>query len=1260
MNSSVGLITNTPFDIEIIYDGVPTGRYINRGVDIITTDDGRPVIGDSNYTYSNASGTLFCIPGIEFKFSVDNSVDANNDANANETGSLKYNVSKDHILWDFSDGTTSHEYEPIHAFNQPGVYRIQVRMYDDSGFPRDNPYTYTLRLTNVVGDQVTWDTPIFRSTGIEYTPASTPLPVNLRRTSSWQSPESFKTITMYCSGSNSIPGEHETYMKNKHAHLQRLWRFVKDYTDPVPVTSLHSPGDPVRISNIINSLSTDLQLPTTMSPEITTAINSTGTITVGTSAAEQVYFIDDTVKNYLSRDTQPVFLFASLSSDSVNELSVETPVSVLPVKITYAPATKLLLSTNGMQSYTLNSTMYNHSTYNINAALINDFGNIIKTDYPQLSLTDQSVLPAFGVRFDLTDHNGHDINFTSQERDVSIETRGSRNFLINPQSDTQHAANLTARTYVSDPAYCPVDTLFHVLTNVYKSNAHFITPGYADASLESGGSFITNSDNTYQADINTASLNAGVSAVDINNTSFAVCVDPIEQIAYIGDQTNDTLLMFDRSGNQLNSGEPIPLLDLICHSRIFDNDSRFRYVDISSGVELMTSLVGASEDNIPHKFFENDSIQPCDSFNSNVTPETSLTPSSICVDGNHDVWVTLIDGAMVIKMTSLGDTVHQVTAIAIPEQSYANSIGDSTTKDSSTGILERSDSGEYIWMPSKVVADKNNDIWVSYTNQEKIRLIKYSGAAVEDKTGQVSYPMSQLAEISFPVGTHLDDMSIDSSNNLWVLDSTSLYISLDENGNTLDQTHGSVYQISNNDSPRIISTYTSYEKYDHTTDSVHTIMFDKPSTMTFDLSDFLYVVTAGNDVVRINPGTQESVFSFTCGSKYIETQTQDFNLPHARGQVTSIDAMSCDSDNSLLLVNNADKKLYTYTVPENINDHPAPPTSDNYIYTWNTTGISEYLQGSGDWTGIRWIQTYLKTVMGQRELISTKPVNIYPLQQNEILKVNEDHDPGATLESYTLQETINTQDNLLKWFMSTVVGSDSDFPDTLGKVVYEKISNFVSNNSDVDVCNMKNLFSMSRELGVDIKSYDYAYPGSIQRLIDLLSIRHSRLFGIRDKTGSEFTKNGYANNFNHGRNIGAEPIDEPKTHQVSVGDKIIAKELYNNNFTLIDIMTIPGDTLDEHYSTLHEGVTSYTLGEYSKSWNWGLSHPDDEDVFLYYDFYEYVPDYQKTTQVEGVLNWSDQNITVDEDTTYDDWSRDEGLVESLFDKKLRIGIGVTD
>ena len=107
-------------------------------------------------------------------------------------------------------------------------------------------------------------------------------------------------------------------------------------------------------------------------------------------------------------------------------------------------------------------------------------------------------------------------------------------------------------------------------------------------------------------------------------------------------------------------------------------------------------------------------------------------------------------------------------------------------------------------------------------------------------------------------------------------------------------------------------------------------------------------------------------------------------------------------------------------------------------------------------------------------------------------------------------------------------------------------------------------------------------------------------------------------------------------------------------------MAIDGDATNPDYSNTHGGVIAYPLSAYSEDWNWGLSHPDDESVFVYYDFYEYVPDDQPTTQMEGIINWGDDNITIDENTTFGDWSKSGGVVESLFDKKIRIGIGVTN
>ena len=149
---SVGLITNTPFDIEIIYKGLPTGRYINRGT--IRTN----IISNTNYTPGNEPGTLFCLPELEFKFSVDESIDYNTQNKNYETESLIYTVSKDHLTWDFGDGTTSDEYEPIHQYDTPGIYTISVIMYDNQGFPRKNPYTFSMNIQNYVPDGVSWST----------------------------------------------------------------------------------------------------------------------------------------------------------------------------------------------------------------------------------------------------------------------------------------------------------------------------------------------------------------------------------------------------------------------------------------------------------------------------------------------------------------------------------------------------------------------------------------------------------------------------------------------------------------------------------------------------------------------------------------------------------------------------------------------------------------------------------------------------------------------------------------------------------------------------------------------------------------------------------------------------------------------------------------------------------------------------------------------------------------------------------------------
>jgi LPXTG-motif cell wall-anchored protein len=38
--------------------------------------------------------------------------------------------------WDFGDGTTSSEQNPVHIYTEPGVYTVRLKVYDDSGASR--------------------------------------------------------------------------------------------------------------------------------------------------------------------------------------------------------------------------------------------------------------------------------------------------------------------------------------------------------------------------------------------------------------------------------------------------------------------------------------------------------------------------------------------------------------------------------------------------------------------------------------------------------------------------------------------------------------------------------------------------------------------------------------------------------------------------------------------------------------------------------------------------------------------------------------------------------------------------------------------------------------------------------------------------------------------------------------------------------------------------------------------------------------------
>ncbi len=271
--------------------------------------------------------------------------------------------------------------------------------------------------------------------------------------------------------------------------------------------------------------------------------------------------------------------------------------------------------------------------------------------------------------------------------------------------------------------------------------------------------------------------------------------------------------------------------------------------------------------------------------------------------------------------------------------------------------------------------------------------------------------------------------------------------------------------------------------------------------------------------------------------------------------------------------------------------------------------------------------------------------NIYPSSgYNKIAKINENFDTANYMKGLAYQPSLYQQPVLFNTFFSTILGTLSSSVNAIGKRVYEKTSNFISNTSNVDLCNIKSLYSFAQEYDVDITKYlqqDFliTYPADMARLIDIFSIKQSLLFGRRDQYNQNFfnrytpsttvtdlydaTQN-LIDGKKYGNNLGPK-INILDGVLYPSSDYIVAQEIYSNTFTLV------------RTNITEISLNSYPLSTFNSSWGWGLVLPDSlysnslstYMLSTYYSFYEFIP-VVPGTYVDNMINWDDSyNTTID-------------------------------
>lgn len=278
-----------------------------------------------------------------------------------------------------------------------------------------------------------------------------------------------------------------------------------------------------------------------------------------------------------------------------------------------------------------------------------------------------------------------------------------------------------------------------------------------------------------------------------------------------------------------------------------------------------------------------------------------------------------------------------------------------------------------------------------------------------------------------------------------------------------------------------------------------------------------------------------------------------------------------------------------------------------------------------------------------------------------LFKINENFDQAAKYKSYRFQETLLDKNVFFDSFLGTIVGDASAPADALGKRIHEKQANFVSNTQFIDACNIDALYALKNMLDVNIyqfERYNFAVPAELSRIIDLISIKQSKLWGAINEYNENFDKKGYVSNDLYGINLG-NALNSQTTILTagSAAGYIVAYEKFSGKYLRINTDLLSSANVQ----FINAAKQTYALSAYNDFWGWGLVLPDAFDATIfnhYYDFYEYDATAAGNI-VNSIINWSDDlNTITRSQSSYASWAAKNGTMEKLLQQSLLQGLTV--
>ena len=587
------------------------------------------------------------------------------------------------------------------------------------------------------------------------------------------------------------------------------------------------------------------------------------------------------------------------------------------------------------------------------------------------------------------------------------------------------------------------------------------------------------------------------------------------------------------------------------------------------------------------------------SFNvlyNNFTLPDSCSPSDICADSSGDVWVTLYDSISVLKISTISNLVY-------PNRIIVSSLANQIINEQNTIT------------PASIDTDRDNNVWVSYSNQLSSFIEKYNsvGGLLVSKILDPAYQITEIVT--------------DRKMNVWgIMKDKSVT-------NTLSSKNDQVFKIDKSGQ--------NVEYF-----SVQGSLWN----ITIDVYDNIWVTKNINQVAKIN-NILNTINTYTLPTVSVNDQ---YNY------ISDLEGIACTTENIIVVVDNKNKKLHSFDSDVDTSGTGFIVESlDLHSISNNPVNIQDKLNAYGDWNGFKFINKYVRADAQEFRILGDS--NTFSIYSNRsgglnIRKLNENFDLKTQINSYRFQEYLVNSNILFQDFIGTIVGDSTSSPAYLGKLIYEKISNFTDNVNNIDTCNiqaLESMYSMFDETLYSFKNNDYNFPAELNRLVDIFSINFSKIKGSRNKFDQNYDKKGYTSvDSIYGTNKG----DELNffTSVLTAGVDIIAYEKFSETYQRINT-----NLLSSSYINFIDPVNkTYALSSYHKNWGWGLSLPDEyvnEQIPRYYQFFEYKKAYLDL-QTEGLINWADPYNTISEKiSSVNQWDQ---IKNKMITYSLAKGLGV--